>query len=104
MYDVLVSSFDEQITILDASGASPPEIGTLTVTIRSDGGYQLKNQDSTSFASDKRYTFDEDGVDYGLTGSFGRTTIDLVDIEASSAEPPLVFTFGCSHLLPAGLC
>jgi hypothetical protein len=79
-----------QITILDASGASPPEIGTLTVTIRTDGGYELKNADSTSFASDKRYTFDADGLEYGLTGSFGQASIGLVDIEAFSAEPPPV--------------
>ena len=75
---------------MDAAGAGPPEIGTLTVTIRNDGGYELRNEDSTSFASDKVYTFDEDGLEYGLTGSFGRVSINLIEIEAFSAEPPPV--------------
>jgi hypothetical protein len=75
---------------LDATDASPPEIGTLTVTIRPDAGYQLKNADSTSYAAETRYTYNPSKTDFGLTGSFGAVSIKLVEIEAFSAQPPLV--------------
>ena len=82
-----------QITILDSTGATPPEIGVCTVKIRDDAGFELRNVDSTSFAGDKRYTFNPAGTEYGMTGSFGSADVSVVDIEAFSADPPpVIFT------------
>jgi len=75
---------------LDATFAAPPEVGVLTVTVRNNAGYQLKNQESTSFASDSKYTFNQEKTEYGVTGNFGSAAVSLVDIEAFGAEPPLV--------------
>jgi hypothetical protein len=75
---------------LDDKNAAPPEIGVLTVTIRHDAGFQLKNKDSSSFASEARYTFSADGAQYGLQGSFGTKSIGLLAIVAVSADPPPV--------------
>ena len=78
------------ITILNATGASPPEIGTLTVKIRKDAGLELRNADSDSFAADKRYTFNSARDEYGITGSFaqvGLVQLSLENLTAVSAEP-----------------
>ena len=88
-----------QIIIFDDTGAAPPEIGVLTVTVRHDAGFELKNEDSTSFGSQARYTFDQAGTEYGVTGNFGTAGITLVDIAAISAEPPPVIHGLCFGLI-----
>lgn len=80
----------EQITILDSTGATPPEVGVCTVKIRDDAGHVLKNDNSTSFAGNKRYTFNPERTEYGMTGSFGSANVSVVDIEAFSDDPPPV--------------
>lgn len=82
---------------MDDTNAAPPEIGVLTVRIRHDAGFELKNEDSTSFASGAKYTFDAAGSEYGLTGNLGSASITLLEIVAVSAEPPPV---NLEHRLP----